>query len=250
MAQIEASIAQGAKSAKATGDENRQRMVKSRQKKLDERWGAETSAKGTRFKLNRDMAGFHLSNRSQISIEEREKQVKIKLDDPPPLRTLGDLIHFDSVEFAYPKTKTPLLSGVTFTVEQGGRLALVGANGNGKSTLAKLMMGELKPTKGTITRHPSLPPSKIGYFSQHSVENLSMPISNDSQDRSTPVTALSYFIDHFEARGETLEPQVVFQCLGSFGLQGKVASETPLAQLSGGQKVSSGVGASCPPAHR
>lgn len=35
----------------------RQRMVKSRQKKLNERWGVETSAKGTRFKLNRDMAG-------------------------------------------------------------------------------------------------------------------------------------------------------------------------------------------------
>lgn len=45
---IEKSIEMGSKSAKKTGDENRARMVKSRKKKLEERWGLETSAKGTR----------------------------------------------------------------------------------------------------------------------------------------------------------------------------------------------------------
>jgi ATP-binding cassette, subfamily F, member 3 len=47
-AAIEKSIEMGMKSAKKTGDENRARMAKSRQRKLDERWGMETSAKGTR----------------------------------------------------------------------------------------------------------------------------------------------------------------------------------------------------------
>lgn len=94
-------------------------------------------------------------------------------------------------------------------------------------------MGELHPTKGSITRHPLL---KIGYFSQHSVEDLSIPPNSQSL-AGTPITALSYFLDHFEQKGETVEEQDARSFLGGFGLKGKVASDTPLAHLSGGQKV-------------
>ncbi|KAJ7126423.1 P-loop containing nucleoside triphosphate hydrolase protein [Mycena crocata] len=229
---IEKSIQQGAASAKKTGDENRQRMVKSRQKKLDERWGAETSAKGTRFKLNRDMVGYFNSNRADIEKTANEAKVKINIASPDKLRTLGDLIHFDAVGYRFMKAKKPFLEDLTFTVNQGGRCAFVGANGQGKSTIAKLIMGTLKPTKGAITRHPLL---KIGYFSQHSVEELSGPATRSTSDR--PVTALSYFIEYFEAKGETVVEQDARKCLGSFGLQGKIASDAPLTQLSGGQKV-------------
>ncbi|CAK5275316.1 unnamed protein product [Mycena citricolor] len=225
--QIEKTIQQGISSAKKTGDDNRARMAKSRQKKLDERWGAETSAKGTRFKLNRDMAGFHLTNRSEIEQLATEPRVRIHIENPEKLRTVGDLIHFDAVEFRFPKAKKAFLENITFTVSQGGRCAFVGANGQGKSTIAKLIMGTLKPTKGTVTRHPLL---KIGYFSQHSVEELSAPSDG-------VVTALSYFLDHFEAKGEKVTEQEARKCLGSFGLQGKIASDAPLTQLSGGQKV-------------
>ncbi|KAJ7068669.1 P-loop containing nucleoside triphosphate hydrolase protein [Mycena amicta] len=230
---IEKSIQQGISSAKKTGDENRQKMVKSRQKKLDERWGMERSAKGTRFKLQRDMAdaGYHTSNRLEIDKPVIEPLVKIKIENPEKLRTIGDLLHFDAVEFRFPKAKKPLLEGVTFTINQGGRCALVGANGQGKSTIAKLIMGTLKPSTGAITRHPLL---KIGYFSQHSVEELSAPQASASD---APVTALSYFMRHFEERGEKVVEQDARKCLGSFGLQGRVASDTPLVQLSGGQKV-------------
>ncbi|KAK4701684.1 hypothetical protein P7C70_g4544, partial [Phenoliferia sp. Uapishka_3] len=251
---IEKSIAQGIASAKKTGDENRQRMVKSRQKKLDERWGAETNAKGTRFKLNRDMAGYHSSARADIVLEDAESRVKISISDPDKLRTVGDLIHFDAVEFRFPKAKTPLLSDVTFTVEQGGRIAFVGAvghfprtllmsklrptssqNGQGKSTLAKLILGTLLPSKGKITRHPLL---KIGYFSQHSVEELSSGTAiTPSSSSAAPPTALSHFLKHFEESGEKVVEQDARVCLGSFGLQGKIASDTPLQLLSGGQKV-------------
>ncbi|GAA5993553.1 hypothetical protein JCM10908_000108 [Rhodotorula pacifica] len=222
---VEASIRKGKASAKATGDENRSRMVKSREKKLEERWGLEQSAKGGRFKLNRDLVGYYTSRRGDIEIEAPERDVKIKLDDPPALRTLGDLVHFDHVEFRHPRASKPLLADITFTVEQGGRLAFVGANGQGKSTLAKLIMGELQPTRGSIVRHPLL---KIGYFSQHSVEDLTS---------AGPMTALSYFVEHFAAQGVKVEEQAVRACLGSLGLGGRLASDVPLDQLSGGQKV-------------
>ncbi|KAL0956788.1 hypothetical protein HGRIS_002907 [Hohenbuehelia grisea] len=223
---IERSIQQGKASAKQTGDDNKLRMAKSRQRKLDERWGAETSAKGTRFKLNRDLAGFHLTNRAEIEIETAEPKVKISLPDPAKLRTIGDLIHFDNVTFKWPKAAKATFEGVNFTVDQGGRCAFVGANGQGKSTLAKLIMGELSPTKGTIVRHPLL---KIGYFSQHSVEDLSGNVQT---------TALQHFLDYFEQRGEKVAESEARACLGSFGLGGKIASDTPLRVLSGGQKVS------------
>ncbi|KDQ27465.1 hypothetical protein PLEOSDRAFT_51211 [Pleurotus ostreatus PC15] len=223
---IERSIQQGRAAAKQSGDDNKLRMAKSRQKKLDERWGTEVSAKGTRFKLNRDLAGYHLSNRAEIEIDEGEPLVRIVLPSPDKLRTIGDLIHFDNVSFSY-RRQGAKLEGVTFTVGQGGRCAFVGANGQGKSTLAKLIMGELSPSKGVIVRHPSL---KIGYFTQHSVEEL----SNESLKTTT---ALKYFLDHFDKLGDPVQDPEARACLGTLGLSGKIASDTPLAALSGGQKV-------------
>ncbi|GAA5910406.1 ABC-F family ATP-binding cassette domain-containing protein [Sporobolomyces salmoneus] len=230
---IEKSIEQGKASAKRTGDENRQRMVKSRQKKLDERFGVEQSAKGTRFKLNRDLAGYHLTNRAEAVLQEQESAVNLRVPSPDKLRTLGDLVHFDNVQYKFPRAKTPLLEGVTFTVEQSfGRVAFVGANGNGKSTLAKLIVGELTPTKGKIVRHPL---ARIGYFGQHSVEELTNGKSTTEDGK--PITALSSFLDYFESKGETVAESEARSCLGSFGLPGRVASDTPISQLSGGQKV-------------
>lgn len=100
--------------------------------RLDERWGAETSAKGTRFKLNRDMAGYFLTNRAEISIEEVESKVRITLPNPEKLRTLGELVSFENVGFRHPPRSAKenakwLLDGVTFTVGQGGRAVFVGA---------------------------------------------------------------------------------------------------------------------------
>ncbi|BGP24160.1 iron complex transport system ATP-binding protein [Rhodotorula toruloides] len=228
---VEKSIQRGIASAKKTGDENRQRMAKSRQKKLDERWGLEQSASGHRFKLNRDLVGYYTSRRAEIAVQEHESATKIIVPSPEKLRTLGDLVHFDQVEYSFPSAKTPLLAKVTFTVEQGGRVAFVGANGNGKSTLAKLIVGELVPTKGKIARHPQL---RLGYFSQHSVENLTLKTTSA---QGGPVTALSHFLEHFEAEGEKVLESEARACLGSFGLKGDIASDTPLSQLSGGQKV-------------
>lgn len=102
-------------------------MVKSRQKKLDDRFGIETSAKGTRFKLNRDLVGYHNARKIDLVLEDAESVVKIRLSSPTKLRTLGDLIHFDNVSYRFPKAKTALLEDVVFTVEQGGRCAFVGA---------------------------------------------------------------------------------------------------------------------------
>ncbi|MDR1299988.1 MAG: ABC transporter ATP-binding protein/permease [Oscillospiraceae bacterium] len=59
-------------------------------------------------------------------------------------------IRFDDVYFTYPKTSGPVLRGVTFSVRPGERVALVGENGAGKSTIVKLLCGLYKPDSGDI----------------------------------------------------------------------------------------------------
>ena len=93
--------------------------------RLDDRWGIETSAKGTRFKLNRDLAGYHLTARAEVGTIDQEARIKLVIPDPEKLRTTGSLVHFDAVSFGW-KGKM-LLEDVTFTVAQGGRCAFVGA---------------------------------------------------------------------------------------------------------------------------
>jgi ATP-binding cassette subfamily F protein 3 len=186
---VEASIANGRKTAAKTGDDNRSvgllihdrhqgsilrivdlcytcrmRMVKSREKKLEDRWGLETSDKGTRFKLSRDRPGFHATRREEINVRGIEREITISIDNPPQLRVKGPLIHVEKVGFAYDeKKKKMILENVNMTVYPGERVALVGANGQGKSTLAKVIIGELVPTIGKVESHPYL---RIGYFSQ------------------------------------------------------------------------------------
>jgi ABC-type multidrug transport system fused ATPase/permease subunit len=72
------------------------------------------------------MAGFHLTNRAELQLEEVEPRIKITIPNPEKLRTLGDLIHFDNVSYRYRNASKLTLGGVTFTVGQGGRCAFVG----------------------------------------------------------------------------------------------------------------------------
>jgi ATP-binding cassette subfamily B protein len=59
-------------------------------------------------------------------------------------------VEFKDVYFRYPGSDTDVLKGITFSFEEGDRLALVGLNGAGKSTLLKLLMGVYEPTRGQI----------------------------------------------------------------------------------------------------
>ncbi|PTJ68151.1 ribosomal protection-like ABC-F family protein, partial [Mammaliicoccus sciuri] len=78
------------------------------------------------------------------------------------------LVQFNHVSFAYDNRK--IFDDVSFYIKRNQNVIVEGRNGTGKSTLIKLILGELEPTKGDITVHPEL---EIGYFSQD-FENLNM----------------------------------------------------------------------------
>ncbi|ESZ97224.1 hypothetical protein SBOR_2389 [Sclerotinia borealis F-4128] len=228
---MQQTIQQNIKQGKAAGDENKLRQAKSRQKKLDNRMGMEVSAKGTRFKLNRDLSGYHLKAREDIEIPPEDKGISMMFPPTPDLRFPGPLTSLENVSFRYPATlkatSAPfVLENVNITIHMGDRIGILGLNGSGKSTLLSLLTGTAKPTKGAVTRHPRL---KLAYYSQHSVEDL-QTLSHTSPE----LTALSLMTSDVDG---LLNEQEIRGILGRLGLQGRIASDVPINKLSGGQLV-------------
>ncbi|KAJ4299210.1 hypothetical protein N0V90_004454 [Kalmusia sp. IMI 367209] len=232
---MEKTVANNIKAARDKGDDKKLKQAASRKKKLDERMGIEVGLKGGRFKLNRDLAGYHLSNRAEIELPDFDPPVKMAFPrQPPELRFPGSLVSLEKVSFAYPKReKVPVLSDIDLTIHPGQRVGLAGLNGSGKTTLVSLIVGSsedaaggLAPTSGTINRHSR---AKFGRFSQQSVEEVTAIANTNPQ-----LTALSHLRQHC---GEGMNEKDARQLLGSLGLQGQPASDVPLALLSGGPKV-------------
>ncbi|KAM5435426.1 hypothetical protein McanCB56680_004584 [Microsporum canis] len=226
IAHMENTIKTNTKIGKKTGDDNKLRMAKSRQKKLDDRMGVQVSATGGRFKLSRDRVGWHDSMRAEIEVPADEKGVSIHIPDAPDLRFPGPLLSLEDVTFQYQRGGPVVLKSIDLVMHMGDRVGILGLNGCGKSTLLKLLVGSNEPTQGKISRHPRL---KLGYYSQHSVEEL------QELGRSSPTeTGLSLLCRETEG---VLDEGEVRGMLSSLGLPGRTASDVPVCQLSGGQLV-------------
>ncbi|QRD88115.1 putative ABC ATPase [Aspergillus flavus] len=226
IAHMEATIRETTKTGKKTNDDNKLRMAKSRQKKLDDRMGVQVSATGGRFKLNRDRAGWHSSSREEIEVPTDEKGTSLILPDATELRYPGPLISAEGIVFKYKPNGAPVLDGVDLVMHMGDRVGLMGLNGCGKSTLIRLLVGNALPTKGKISTHSRL---KLGYYAQHSIEDL------QEQGQTDPnLTALGLMAKETDG---TMSEGHLRGLLSSLGLQGRIASDVPVSRLSGGQLV-------------
>ena len=146
-------------------------------------------------------------------IEERT----VPLSFPEPKEAAPPLISLSGVGVGYEPGK-PVLSGLDLRLDPDDRIALLGANGNGKSTFAKLMAGRLEPWSGKLVRHRQL---AVGYFAQHQLEELSAA--------ATPLAHLGRLMP--KAPDELLRAR-----LGGFGF-GVDKAEVAVGQLSGGEKA-------------
>ncbi|KAH9891503.1 P-loop containing nucleoside triphosphate hydrolase protein [Xylariomycetidae sp. FL2044] len=231
---IQQTIQRNMREGKSKDDTNKIRQAKSRQKKLDDRWGVEVSAKGGRFKLNRDLSGYHLSKRAEIDIQPDARSVSFLLPEPPDLRFPGALLSLENVSFRYPhdsrrsQQPSPLvLQDINLSIDMGDRVGILGLNGSGKSTLLRILLGEVAvPISGALTTHPRL---CLGYYSQHAVDALQAAGASEPD-----LTALGLMIR--EASADLQEGQIR-ALLGSLGLPGRLASDVPIHKLSGGQLV-------------
>lgn len=227
VAHMEATIRENTKLGKKTNDTNKLRQAKSRQKKVDDRTGVQVSATGGRFKLNRDLAGYHHSKRAEIEVPTDEKGTIILLPDPTELRFPGSLVSLEGVLFRYKPNDPPVLNGIDLVMHTGDRVGVMGLNGSGKSTLLQVLTGGMLPSKGKLTTYPRL---KLGYYSQHAIEEL------QELSRSEPMLTALGLITR-EGQGQFSESDIR-GLLSSLGLIGRVASDVPVVRLSGDQLVS------------
>merc|ERR1711988_372059 len=79
------------------------------------------------------------------------------------------ILKMDDVTFKYPTHEKNTVENISLTVCMASRVAVVGANGAGKSTAIKLLIGELKPAQGQIWRHPNM---RLAYVAQHAFHHL------------------------------------------------------------------------------
>jgi ATP-binding cassette subfamily F protein 3 len=137
---------------------------------------------------------------------------------PAPEKMLSPpIIAVDDVSVGY-DPKQPVLNRVTLRIDNDDRIALLGANGNGKSTLVKLLASRLSPFSGTITRAEKI---SIAYFAQHQLDELSEDGSPYDHVRKLMPDA-----PETKVRGRT----------GAIGFSGK-AGDTQVKNLSGGEKA-------------
>ncbi len=139
-----------------------------------------------------------------------------KFDFPEPARIAPPILSLDRVSVGY--DGTPILRNISATIDTDDRIALLGANGNGKSTLAKLLSDRLQPLSGELRRGPKL---RVGYFAQHQTDEL--------VEQENP-------IDHMARALPRANPSQVRSQLARFGLDADRA-ETPIGNLSGGEKA-------------
>ena len=136
---------------------------------------------------------------------------------PSPNHLAPPIISLDRVAVGYEAEK-PVLSGLNLRIDMEDRIALIGANGNGKSTLIKLFCGKLAAMEGRMRKPARL---RIGYFAQHQTDEL--------DTAGTPYSHLARLMPD-------VIPSRVRSHLGRFGFSQNMA-EVRISSLSGGEKA-------------
>lgn len=197
-------------------------LLDAKQVKRQEAERARLQAFVDRFKAKASKAR---QAQSRVKMLERLKPITALVTEdvreisfPAPEKILSPpIIAVDNASVGY-DPNTPVLGRVTLRIDNDDRIALLGANGNGKSTLVKLLAGRLAPFSGRVTRADKL---SIAYFAQHQLDEL-------NEDGSA--------YDHVrKLMGDAPEAKVRARA-GAIGFSGK-AADTKVSKLSGGEKA-------------
>ena len=140
----------------------------------------------------------------------------LTFDFPSPDELRPPLITLDLAAVGY--GETPILRRLNLRIDPDDRIALLGRNGNGKTTLARLLAAQLTPMEGTMTASGRM---RVGYFTQYQVEEL------DATE--TP-------LQHMTQAMKDATPAAVRAQLGRFGFSGPKAT-TEVGKLSGGERA-------------
>ena len=140
----------------------------------------------------------------------------LSFDFPSPDEMRPPLITLDLAAVGY--GETPILQRLNLRIDPDDRIALLGRNGNGKTTLARLLAAQLPPMDGAMQASGKM---RVGYFTQYQVEELSSD--------GTP-------LEHMTRAMDKATPGAVRAQLGRFGFSGQRATQQ-IAKLSGGERA-------------
>ena len=149
-------------------------------------------------------------------IAESFNDPTLSFNFPDPTELRPPLITLDMASVGY--NETPILKRLNLRLDPDDRVALLGRNGNGKTTLARLLAAQLSPMDGGMTATGKM---KVGYFTQYQVEEL------DTDDSP---------LEHMTHVMKGASPGAVRAQLGRFGFSGDKAT-TKVGKLSGGERA-------------
>lgn len=141
----------------------------------------------------------------------------LSFDFPDPAELRSPMITLDQAAVGYGEAP-PILRRLNFRIEADDRIALLGRNGNGKTTLARLLASQLSPAEGEMNSPGRL---KVGYFTQYQVEELA--------GEDTPLDLMNRAMEG-QSQG------AIRAQLGRFGFSGSRA-QTRVDRLSGGERA-------------
>ena len=172
-------------------------------------------------------------------------KMKFKFPQPGPIEGVKSkgkaLMKMSNCTFTYPGNDKPTLYNISIQVSLSSRVACIGENGAGKSTMIKLLVGEIEPQQGDVWKHPN---ARIAYVAQHAFHHIESHLNktpneyirwrfaNNGEDKESLVkVSLQFTDDELAAQKKPMEIQFVDEASGKITKQKKVVVE-----LVGGRK--------------
>lgn len=173
-------------------------------------------------------------------------KMKFKFPNPGPIEGVKSkgkaLMKMGNCTFTYPGNTKPTLFNISVQVSLSSRVACIGENGAGKSTMIKLLVGEISPQEGDVWKHPN---ARIAYVAQHAFHHIEAHLdktpneyirwrfANGGEDKESLVKATMQFTeDELALQKKPYELQIVDEASGKISKVKKVVSE-----LVGGRKM-------------
>merc|ERR1712003_87658 len=175
-----------------------------------------------------------------------ESKLKFKFPQPGPIEGIKSkgkaLMKMSKCTFTYPKNDKPTLFDISVQVSLSSRVACVGENGAGKSTMIKLLVGEIEPQEGEVWKHPN---ARIAYVAQHAFHHIESHLdktpneyirwryANNGKDKESLVKVTMQFTPEEEKKQRT-----PFEIQFTDPESGKITKvKKVVAELVGGRKT-------------
>ncbi|MFH1062210.1 MAG: ABC-F family ATP-binding cassette domain-containing protein [Candidatus Omnitrophota bacterium] len=187
----------------------------------DDRKRKQTEIFISKFRAKARQAGLAQSRIKSIAKMEKNKKLEaiktFNISFNAAEFGAATMMNVNNISFSYSQDLKPLFENISFRIGKRQRLCIIGKNGKGKSTLLKVLAGQLNPTSGTIKTHPNL---EVGFYAQTNVAQL---------------TAEKSILDELKSAYPEALPQRVRSVCGSLLFSQDLALK-PISVLSGGEK--------------